>query len=114
RAADEAPRGGGPAMWVRAAEHVPVLYAGSRDLEEERGFEVRKVGGERHVLALWGHLGARWADPLCRGLARAWLSIRRGFAVRQEGPDPGSGWRARLEIQREAHSTDPVLLDYLE
>jgi hypothetical protein len=101
-------------MWVRATEHVPVAGGDPVPLDGERGFEVRRVGVDRHVLALWGHLGSRWADPLCRGLARAGLSIRRGFAVREEGLDPGSGWRARLEIEREAHSTDPVLLDYLE
>ena len=101
-------------MWVRATEHVPVTSGGLAPFEGERGFEVRRVGDDRHLLLLWGHLGGRWADPLCRGLARAGLSIRRGFAVRQEELDPASGWRARFEIQREAASTDPVLLDYLE
>ena len=101
-------------MWVRATEHVPVSSGGSAPFEGERGFEVRRVGSDGHLLLLWGHLGGRWADPLCRGLARAGLSIRRGFAVRREEQDPASGWRARFEIQREATSTDPVLLDYLD
>ena len=101
-------------MWVRATEHVPVTSGGLAPVEGERGFEVRRVGANGHVLLLWGNLGGRWADPLCRGLARAGLSIRRGFAVRREELDPASGWHARLEIQREAASTDPVLLDYLE
>lgn len=101
-------------MWVRTTEHVPVLCGGSVPRDGERGFEVRRLAEDRHLLALWGHLGARWADPLCRGLARAGLSIRRGFAVRREDLDPSSGWRARFEIERESTSTDPVLLDYLE
>jgi hypothetical protein len=101
-------------MWVRATEHVPVTGGGLAPFEGERGFEVRRVGADGHVLLLWGRLGGRWADPLCRGLARAGLGIRRGFAVRREEQDPASGWHARLEIQREAASTDPVLLDYLE
>jgi len=101
-------------MWVRATEHVPVTGGGATPFDGERGFEVRRVGADRHTLVLWGHLGGRWADPLCRGLARAGLSIRRGFAVRREELDPASGWRARFEIEREATSTDPVLLDYLE
>ena len=101
-------------MWVRATEHVPTLAGGSAPYEGERGFEVRRLGSDRHLLILWGHLGARWADPLCRGLGRAGLSIRRGFAVRQQENDPSSGWRARFEIVREEASTDPVLLDYLE
>jgi len=100
-------------MWVRATEHVPVPGGGSAARDGERGFEVRRLGRDRHLLALWGQLGPRWADPLCRGLARAGLAIRRGFAVRQSA-EPGSGWRARFEIEREATSTDPVLLDYLE
>jgi hypothetical protein len=87
---------------------------GLAHFEGERGFEVRRVGSDRHLLVLWGHLGGRWADPLCRGLARAGLSIRRGFAVRREEEGPASGWRARLEILREETSTDPVLLDYLD
>lgn len=101
-------------MWVRATEHVPVTSDGLASFEGERGFEVRRLGDHTHLLLLWGHLGGRWADPLCRGLARAGLSIRRGFAARREEGDPSSGWRARFEIQREETSTDPVLLDYLE
>jgi hypothetical protein len=101
-------------MWVRATEHVPVLGSDAVPRDGERGFEVRRLAGDRHLLTLWGSLGARWADPLCRGLARAGLGIRRGFAVRREDHDPASGWRARFEIERESTSTDPVLLDYLE
>ena len=101
-------------MWVRATEHVPVMAGGAIPRDGERGFEVRRLGDDRHLLALWGDLGARWADPLCRGLSRAGLAIRRGFAVRREDSDPASGWRARFEIAREEASTDPVLLDYLE
>jgi hypothetical protein len=101
-------------MWVRATEHVPVLLGGGVPHEGERGFEVRRLGEDRHLLVLWGNLGARWADPLCRGLARAGLSIRRGYAARTDEHDPASGWRARFEILREESSTDPVLLDYLE
>jgi hypothetical protein len=101
-------------MWVRTTEHVPVMAGGAAPHDGERGFEVRRLAEERHQLLLWGHLGSRWADPLCRGLARAGLSIRRGFAVRLDERDPASGWRARFDILREETSTDPVLLDYLE
>jgi hypothetical protein len=100
-------------MWVRATEHVPIPGGVAAPRDGERGFEVRRIARDRHLLALWGQLGPRWADPLCRGLARAGLGIRRGFAVRQQ-PDPASGWRARFEIERESSSTDPVLLDYLD
>jgi hypothetical protein len=100
-------------MWVRTTEHLPSNVARAPS-EVERGFEVRRLGGGRHQLELWGRLGAHWAEPLCRGLARAGLSISRGFALRREHADPASGWRGRFEIVREEPSTDPVLLDYLE
>lgn len=100
-------------MWVRTTEHVPVPGSGTLPRDGERGFEVRRLSGDRHLLVLWGQLGPRWADPLCRGLARAGLGVRSGFAVRQSD-DPSSGWRARFEILRDEASTDPVLLDYLD
>src|SRR4029453_12346538 len=83
-------RRGGPPMWVRATEHVPVLYAGSRDLEEERGFEVRKVGGGRHVLALWGPLGARGAQHPAR-LRRAPGGARPREWLAGAARDPARG-----------------------
>jgi hypothetical protein len=101
------------AMWVRTTEHVPVL-GGTAPRDGERGFEVRRVSRDRHLLTLWGGLGGRWADPLCRGLARAGLSIRSGYAVRHGSGESWNPWHARLEIVREHPSTDPVLLDYLE
>jgi hypothetical protein len=100
-------------MWVRASEHVPVVD-GAGPQDGERGFEVRRLSRDLHLLTLWGRLGGRWADPLCRGLARAGLSIRRGYAVRSGRGERGSPWQARMEIVREEPSTDPVLLDYLE
>jgi hypothetical protein len=100
-------------MWVRTTEHVPV-FDGLIPRDGERGFEVRRLSRDRHLLTLWGRLGGRWADPLCRGLARAGLSIRRGYAVRHGGGESWNPWHARLEIVREDPSTDPVLLDYLE
>ena len=96
-------------MWVRTTEHVPVRCGGLAPRDGERGFEVRRVA-ERSPSARCSGATSAGAGPipLCRGLARAGLSIRRGFAVRQRGAaTPASGWRARFEIERESTSTDP-------
>lgn len=100
-------------MWVRSTEHVPVADAAPSARESQRGFQVRRVAGGGHVLELWGPLEAGWADPLCRGLARAGLSIRSGTARRlADGPPPV--WSALFQIERARVSTDPMMLDYLE
>lgn len=75
----------------------------------ERSYEVHPIEGDRHQLRLWGSLPRDWADPLCRGLARAGVSIVRGFAKR--GPD--ARWIASFELERQRRSTDPMTLDYL-
>jgi len=93
-------------MWVRTTEHTP--EAGS---DAQRGFQVTRSGG-CELLELWGPLEPGWADPLCRGLSRAGVSIRRGFALRTLEPIPV--WHSRFELERDEISTDPLLLDYLE
>lgn len=108
-------------MWVRTTEYVPIPgrvtahegeCAFTTPLDGERGFEVRRVERDRHLLVLWGRFGGRWVAPLCRGLARAGLEIRRGDALRLGGDSTGA-WHVRLEIERSDPSTDPVLIDYL-
>jgi len=75
-----------------------------------RSFEVRPMGAGRHRLELSGAFDWRWADPLCRGLARARIAVRRGFAIQL-----GDGlWRAAFELEAASDGADPVLLDYLE
>ena len=69
-------------MWVRTTEHTP-----ETGVDAQRGFQVtRSDAGE--ILELWGPLEPGWADPLCRGLSRAGVSIRRGFALRTIEPVP--------------------------
>lgn len=96
-------------MWVRTTEHTPRPEAGQH---AQRGFQVTRTDAGGEVVELWGPLEAGWADPLFRGLSRAGLSIRRGFALRI--PDPVPVWHTRFELERDEQSTDPLLLDYLE
>ncbi|MDH3686568.1 MAG: hypothetical protein OEP95_10095 [Myxococcales bacterium] len=93
-------------MWVRTTEHTPAASA-----DTQRGFQVTRSGGGE-ILELWGPLEPGWADPLCRGLSRAGVSIRRGFALCTRESVPV--WHTRFELQRDEDSTDPLLLDYLE
>jgi hypothetical protein len=95
-------------MWVRTTEHVPHPNAGP---EAQRGFQVTRNEAGREVLELWGPLETGWADPLCRGLSRAGISIRRGFALCT--PEPNPVWHARFELERGEVSSDPLMLDYL-
>ena len=96
-------------MWVRTTEHTPRAGAGP---DSQRGFQVTRNDDGSELLELWGPLESGWADPLCRGLSRAGVSIRRGFALCTNGPVPV--WHTRFELERDDESTDPLLLDYLE
>jgi hypothetical protein len=89
-------------MFVRVHDHP-----GARRCEQ-RSYEIQPLPGGLFGLALAGSLPRRWADHLCRGLARERLSIRRGAA--RLGP---AGWRAELVLAREAGAPDPLLVDYL-
>jgi hypothetical protein len=95
-------------MWVRTTEHTPR----PGDADAQRGFQVTRAASGGEVLELWGPLETGWADSLCRGLSRAGVSIRRGFALCT--PRPAPVWHARFELERDEESTDPLLLDYLE
>ena len=69
----------------------------------ERSFDVRPAGKGRHRLELSGALGWRWAEPLCRGLARTRIAVRRGFAL-----SVGDGlWRAAFELEAAEDGADP-------
>jgi hypothetical protein len=94
-------------MFVRVHD-LPGGPSGRRSRLEQRSYEIHRLPGGLFRLVLAGRLPRRWADPLCRGLARERLSIRRGFA--RLAPD---GWHAELELARAAGSTDPLLVDYL-
>ena len=94
-------------MWVRTTEHTPGPGA-----DAQRGFQVTRADGGGEILELWGPLESGWADPLCRGLSRAGVSIQSGFALLTHGSIPI--WHSRFELERDVRSTDPLLLDYLE
>lgn len=96
-------------MWVRTTEHMPRPGAGEH---AQRGFQVTRTDEGGEIVELWGPLETGWADPLCRGLSRAGVSIRRGFALCT--PEPTPVWHIRFELERDEQSTDPLLLDYLE
>ena len=75
---------------------------------EQRSYEIQPLPDGLFRLALAGSLPRRWADHLCRGLARERLSIQRGFARLGS-----AGWRAELMLARETGAPDPLLVDYL-
>ena len=90
-------------MRVRVYEPVPRPGVGPGAVPVEvatapaahRSFEVRPMGAGRHRLELAGAFEWRWADPLCRGLARARIAVRRGFAVALAD----GSWRAAFQLE---------------
>ncbi len=90
-----------------ALDHRPELLPFA--VGDNPGYAVTHLTRAHWSVRVWGRLGPYWADAFSLGLARARISIRRGFA-RQDGE---GRWIADFLLAPGKDAPDPSSLDLL-
>src|SRR5438094_9986795 len=77
--------------------------------DESPGFTVGRVTRAHWSVRLWGSLGPFWADSFSQGLARARVSILRGFARQHSN----GRWIADFLLLPGLGAPEPSSIDFL-